>query len=618
MIRILTLLLIALPILSVQPVQAADPLDPFGGAGDPVGGCSWDQFLEQLGCQETGFVCGGGACPKSCDRQYTVKSPRAHDPSWGKWQFTPDTWRRYTGQQYPQCQGMANSMSVECRPAQKWATERMMEDAVEWFKARDWCGAKLGQTVTGTHQGTTKTCQINKSGLLSAYHNAGTNACNFAGGSSKWSSQINWRICDAADIPFPENCTPSNSDAPNVPDTVTPATPFVAPPGTGFDRPGHFASLDRTLKYIWVSAFQQMTTQITTMMMQQVQIVGTFFDAKHQLETQALIQEKAAQAHKDYQPSTQMCEFGTFVRNLANTEKRSDLTKTALTRAMLDRALATGDSKTSKDGMDQRTKKRALIDKFCNSVDNAKQNALLCDGTYKPEQVNADINFTRSIDAPLTLDINLLDTNIKPDEENIFAFLDYIFMHDRFPWMSQSKTVLFNFIGPYQDMRSIIAMRSVAQNSFAEIIAQKTAGPDNADESVGPFMKALLREIGIADDDIETTIGKNPSYYAQMEMLTKKIYQHPEFISNLYDKPANVKRIRAAMTAIKLMQDRDIHDALLRREMLMSMMLELKLRDQQNDLLNRVIKPVNTNKAGEADPSFSGGAAGGGGAGGTF
>lgn len=614
MMRIIFLTLMLITILPVTAYAIPDD-----GNGQAAGAsCSWDQFTEQLGCQETGFVCGGGACPKSCDKQYVTISPRADDPSWGKWQFTPATWRRYTGTQYPQCQGMSASLSVECRPAQKWATERMMEDAVKWLEGKSWCGAKLGQPITGTHQGTTKSCVVNKSGLLSAYHNAGTNACAFAAGQSKWSSQINWRICDAQNIPFPENCTPSDTP-PVVPDTVTPGTPYVAPAGEGFEHLGEFNALGQSLKYIWVAAFQKMTSQLSTFMMQQVEIIGTFFDAKHQLETQRLMQEKAAQAHKDYQPSEQMCEIGTFVRDLISSERRADLTQSALSQSMMDRALATGDSKTSQSSYDDATKTHALLDKFCRKSDNAGQNEALCEGvTYDPAQINADINFTQSIDAPLTLDINLTDNVVKPDEENIFAFLDYIFMQEKFPWISASNTTLFSFVKPYQDMRSIIAMRSVAQNSFAKIIAQKTAGSDGAGESAAPFIKALMREMGMEDADIEATIGENPSYYAQMEMLTKRIYQHPEFISNLYDKPANVKRIRAAMTAIKLMQDRDIHDALMRREMLMSILLELQLREKQENILNKSVNPAITGETGEPDTSFGGGTTTGGGAGGTF
>jgi hypothetical protein len=69
-----------------------------------------------------------------------------------------------------------------------------------------------------------------------------------------------------------------------------------------------------------------------------------------------------------------------------------------------------------------------------------------------------------------------------------------------------------------------------------------------------------------------------------MEVLTKKMYQNPTFYTNLIDKPANIKRMRAAMRAIKLMQDRDIASAIQRREMLMSMMLELRLREKADQV----------------------------------
>src|SRR5690606_17866922 len=98
--------------------------------------------------------------------------------------------------------------------------------------------------------------------------------------------------------------------------------------------------------------------------------------------------------------------------------------------------------------------------------------------------------------------------------------------------------------------------------------------------SSAAHMRALFREFGLPDEEIVKLLGPNPSYFAQMELLTKKIYQSPNFYTNLYDKPANVQRIIAAMQAIKLMQDRDIQEALQRREMLLSIMLEIRLRQQ--------------------------------------
>lgn len=450
-------------------------------------------------------------------------------------------------------------------------------------------------------------CRVSWSGILAGAHLGGasgvctvlsTGADRDDKGKNKNGTSVMHYICAHKDLPVPgEDCSPKQYPRTQVPDVIKPWEGGITPSASS--GIGNFNSLSTALKSIWVGAFQLMTERLTTTMMQQVQIIGTFFDAKHQLETQRLMQQRYAEAHKDYHPSEQMCEIGTFVRNLSNSEQRAKLTQTALTRAMLDRALRTGEVKTFKTGSDDDTRLKGYINKFCNIEDNAKQNERLCKDSGEPEQQNADINFTQTIDAPLTLNINLLDSETKPEEENLFAFLDYIFMNDAFPWLTENKTVLHKFIEPYQDMRSLVAIRSVAQNSFAHIIAQKTQGPDKEDESVGPFIKALMREMGVEDLEIEKVIGKNPSYYAQMEILTKKIYQHPEFISNLYDKPANVKRIRTAMTAIKLMQDRDIHNALMRREMLMSILLELKLRNKQQILTNE-INLLNATPPGEA------------------
>ncbi len=308
-------------------------------------------------------------------------------------------------------------------------------------------------------------------------------------------------------------------------------------------KAGHFEDLSKELKKKWVASLQLMTEQLTTNMMHQAKIVGTFFDAKHQLETQRLLQEKHAQAHKDYHPSQQMCVIGTAVRDLANTQQRARVTKTSLTNIMLDRALATGASKTSTIGSDQKTRRKAYKEKFCNKNDNTQDNEDFCNGSSSADQMNADINFTQSIDAPLTLEIDLLDNDkiASSQEENVFSFLDYIFMDTNFPWVSKEKTLSSNFSKPYQDLRSVAAMRSVAQNSFSEIIAQKSEGPKEAGKTVAPFLKALMKELGVdptdktktingqsvITNDIEEEIGKNPSYYAQMEILTKKIYQHP-------------------------------------------------------------------------------------------
>ncbi len=618
MIRFLSLFLLCFFLAPLYPVMAAETptVDPTGdglgdvGAPGGDGQCDWTDYKNSICKTESGC-------------KYTIANSIG---ATGKYQFMPKTaagMKSY--QQAPSgCKSMGRSNSGLARDACAGTQEAMMDEFsmknLKYLKKSCPAAAAAvnsGRTVTGSKG---KTCKVTWSGILAGAHLGGAGGvCSVlknGGDRNDGHTSIKDYICTHGGKQVPgTDCNPQQYQTEGGPQpTGEPHeawTNFTPAAGIGT---GNFNSLSDALKQIWVAAFQLMTSQLTTTMIQQVEVIGTFFDAKHQLETQRIMQKRYARAHKDYHPSVQMCEIGTMARDLANTEIRTELTKTALSNGMLGRALGSGDVKTMRGAeSDYDTRVKSYIDLFCSKKDNAQQNDLICQKEGDPAQQNADINYTQTIDAPLTLDINFLGDGEKESEKgkkekaNLFAFLDYIFMHESFPFVPKSKTEYSPFVTPYQNMRSLVAMRSVAQNSFANIIAQKTAGPSTEDgRNAAPFIKALMKELGIEKDEIEATIGKNPSYYAQMEVLTKKIYQHPEFISNLYDKPANVKRLRAAMTAIKLMQDRDIHDSMMRREMLISMILELQLREKQQGIMDATELMLSRPPPPEVDPTDDG------------
>jgi len=438
---------------------------------------------------------------------------------------------------------------------------------------------------TGTSVGP---CTVSWSGLLASAHlgGAGGTCSTLRTGNDVDDGSMSrlGYLCIHRDLPVPSvDCNPQQYPTPEGGTTQTaPIEPWdgYAPPA------GTIMDANESLKLLWVNTLQRMTTALVTNMMQQVQILGTFFDAKHQLETQRLLQEKTALAHKKYHPSEQMCEIGTFVRSLGESERRAVVTQSALVKSMIDRAMKSADASTRTISSDEDTVENNYLSYFCSPSDNAGQNAAICTADINAENVNADINYTRSVSMPLTLDIDLLDDPTNPvtsDELTVFALLDNLFMHNTFPQVSMATTKTSSFVEVYMEMRSLMALRSVAQNSLSFIIAQKAAGSDSAN-NVAPFLKSMMQEMGITEYDIEEMLGENPSYYAQMEMLTRQIYYHPDFISNLYDKPANVKRMAAAMTAIKSMQNWQISEALKRREMLFSVLTEIQLREAQSDL----------------------------------
>src|SRR5690606_22562062 len=109
------------------------------------------------------------------------------------------------------------------------------------------------------------------------------------------------------------------------------------------------------------------------------------------------------------------------------------------------------------------------------------------------------------------------------------------------------------------------------------------------EKEVQPYLYALVKEMGITDEnELKKYLGERPSYYAQMEVLTKKLYQNPNFYTELYDKPANVERKNVSMKALELMQKRDIYRSILRSEAILSVMLETALADEQSRVDNEI------------------------------
>jgi hypothetical protein len=147
------------------------------------------------------------------------------------------------------------------------------------------------------------------------------------------------------------------------------------------------------------------------------------------------------------------------------------------------------------------------------------------------------------------------------------------------------------------DLRSILAKRSVAENSFESIVGLKTPSPPGTATATAPYLKAVLAQLGVTvPEDVKLLLGDRPSYYAQLETLSQRVYQNPEFFTDLYDSPANVERKNVAMQAIGLMLDRDSFKSELRSESILSVWLETEIMKYQQSVQNRIAKATPDNK----------------------
>jgi hypothetical protein len=379
-------------------------------------------------------------------------------------------------------------------------------------------------------------------------------------------------------------------------------------------------------------ALRMFTTQMSAVMMQHAQIIGSFFDAKQQLETQRLFQELQAEIHRDYIPSDEFCWFGTNTRSMAPTSTKAKNNAISLSQQSIARQLgkknAIGSDSVNSDLTSRWDRFRK---EYCDPADNNRSLVeyttaiasgdaprsglqLACDhdgpggsddvGADELNRTNKDVDYTRVIDLPRTLNVDYADGDAKSDDEmDVVALSRNIYGH---------RVLTRSLSGPKLDtsaaqnlyfaLRSVVAKRSVAEYTYNSIVGLKSAGTvedyeDRFGVPLSPghtrqYLAAIVRELyphdpsltcsangdKLCDWDIFQIIGHDPSYYSQLEIMAKKMYQNPDFYVKLYDTPANVARKGVAMRAIELMLDREMYESQLRREMTVSVLLSSRLR----------------------------------------
>ncbi len=358
-------------------------------------------------------------------------------------------------------------------------------------------------------------------------------------------------------------------------------------------------------------AMQHFTRQMTAIAIHQVFAIGQFFDAENQLTTQRAFQTLQIQAHDDYHPSESFCKFGSSVRSLAASDQKTDVNQASLASAQLARHLVNGASPgftgPERDLASRWTRFRTT---YCNpkdnnwnkDSDNKEQTglALVCgEEAPDPQRANIDIDYLRLISEPRTLDVDFTNSALSDTETDILALSQNLYGHQLLTrQLTDNGLNLASNQETYMALRAVAAKRRVAEDSFNAIVAMKTSGSDDMEydpaspnpntPQTSKYLYELLEELGVSNassgpnqkSDIEKLIGKNPSYYAQLEILAKRIYQNTDFYVNLYDKPANIKRKAAALLAIERMLDQAILESQWRQEMTMSVLLSSSMEQE--------------------------------------
>jgi len=342
-------------------------------------------------------------------------------------------------------------------------------------------------------------------------------------------------------------------------------------------------------------AMQKFTDQVRDAVITDAMMIGAFLDGESELNSLRTLQELNATAMKDYAVSDTICKFGTLSRSLANAQGRAKGTQMVLAERSQNRQLGHKNMSSAEGGAKDRIARYdQFIKDFCDPMDYGTAMGKICKAPPTDKTQNIDINYTRLIDAKKTLDVDFMSGVAKAspsnDEKAVIALANNLYAHNVFDRMEASEMGQSNATdnrSTYLDQRAIVAKRSVAENSFNTIVGMKAKGATDPSGKNPPYIQNVLIQLGLSAADAKKFITDNPSYDAQMEILTKKLYQDPSFYANLMDTPANVERQYAALQSFGLMQRRDIFETLIRSEMLISMILEMEISKYQDDIQNR-------------------------------
>jgi hypothetical protein len=379
---------------------------------------------------------------------------------------------------------------------------------------------------------------------------------------------------------------------------TTPCIPNAVPGvPLSVDDASHINNTISLIRENYIRALMMMTEQLSAVIMQSTLAIGMFMDAKIDMEVQRELQRGQAEAVKDYHPSDQMCQVGTFVRSVAVTEQKGVVDAHGLNRILMaNYRNLSGSASEESAGQDIDARLKQFREVHCNLADNDEGLDYICEhdqdgnlsnstaGSAAPggiggvdnERLNKDIDYFRTMEFPKTVDVDFRDETEEDEEKDIIALAKNLYWPTPATY-TDPKRAPETYPG-FLDMQSVIALKNIAHSSFSNLVGMKATAPgDPADNPGWIFMQQLMTDFGITEDDIRTMLGEQPSYWAQMEVLTKKMYQLPNFYTNLYNKPANIDRIEVALDAIKLMQLRDHYTSMLRREMLSSAMLQTEL-----------------------------------------
>src|SRR5690606_36449334 len=129
-------------------------------------------------------------------------------------------------------------------------------------------------------------------------------------------------------------------------------------------------------------------------------------------------------------------------------------------------------------------------------------------GGGNTERINIDVDFTRLIEEPRTLEVSFSEgaSSSTDDEEDVIALASNLYGHKPLSRVASGQ-ILANEEAQnmYLALRSVAAKRSVAENSFNAIVGMKSEGSSDVSGNAPKtreFLASIMKELGVPEDEI--------------------------------------------------------------------------------------------------------------------
>jgi hypothetical protein len=217
---------------------------------------------------------------------------------------------------------------------------------------------------------------------------------------------------------------------------------------------------------------------------------------------------------------------------------------------------------------------------YCNPADLNGGLEDFCDAT-PPERQNKDIDATRMLFLPNTLEMGFYGGGAKADEEDLMAFLVNFAGDDVInrTFNLNTNDLTEDVREDFMDFRHLKLLESIMMSAVIDYAARKTTGSGIAD----PEYSAMAENLGIDRGELYNEFGSDPSLYAQEEMLFNVAY-NPNFYVKLYDKPENVSRVIASLDALELMALNRLIKSSEKSSILLASILNVGLKDMREEI----------------------------------